>query len=368
MSVLTPAELMDLVARHGARPGADLCAIAAALSESGGDPDASGDNGHSIGLWQMYDQGLGAGMSVADRADPDTAAAVMVGIFNANYADAIRQGYSGEQLVRYCCMYTERPYGFPDLNCPAADRYVASWQAAVAALSGEEPATMTYDPETPPERQVQGWACSIRTATWMLKSLGGTLDAGAVQDLMVPQYVSPALGLLDGSGAGLADFLGLQTGCTVGHQWVDWAWLQAHAGTMPIGIGSPSMYHWLAVRGVNADGTLALANPAPGYDGVYDTMTEAQFNAWAPWAGVWIELPADENGGDDLSDTERQELESLRGLKAQYDDLSNYTSGLTSDILPPALAQLERARQVGGKQGWSMVAAAIASIKQGAGL
>jgi hypothetical protein len=199
MSVLTPAELMDLVARHGARPGADLCAIAAALSESGGDSDATGDNGHSIGLWQMYDQGLGAGMSVADRADPDTAAAVMVGIFNANYADALRQGYSGEQLVRYCCMYTERPYGFPDLNCPAADRYVASWRAAVAALSGEEPATMTYDPETPPERQVQGWACSIRTATWMLKSLGGTLDAGAVQDLMVPQYVSPARSAISGS-------------------------------------------------------------------------------------------------------------------------------------------------------------------------
>jgi hypothetical protein len=39
-----------------------------------------------------------------------------------------------------------------------------------------------------------------------------------------------------------------------------------------------------------------------------------------------------------------------------------------ADVLPPALAQLERARQVGGKQGWNMVAAAIASIKQGAGL
>jgi hypothetical protein len=38
------------------------------------------------------------------------------------------------------------------------------------------------------------------------------------------------------------------------------------------------------------------------------------------------------------------------------------------DVLPPALAQLERARQVGGKQGWGMVAAAIASIRQGAGL
>ncbi|MEO6045315.1 MAG: transglycosylase SLT domain-containing protein, partial [Tepidiformaceae bacterium] len=32
------------------------------LSESGGRPDAVGDSGHSVGLFQLHDQGYGAGM------------------------------------------------------------------------------------------------------------------------------------------------------------------------------------------------------------------------------------------------------------------------------------------------------------------
>jgi hypothetical protein len=362
MTQLDWPAVYDLVTRHGAQPGADLCAVAAADAESGRDPmSPPGDNGHSYGLWMLNDNGgLGVGLSVAARQDPDTAAAVMVKVFNGHYQDGLTAGYTGEDLVRYCCMWSERPDGTPDLHAPAMDRYVASWREAVAALSGEEPTPMHYDPSIPAERQVQSWSCSIRTATFMLKSLGGTLDAGTVQDLMVPQYVTPALGLLDGSGAGLAEFLGLQTGCDTGHRWVDWAWLQAHAGTMPIGIGSPSLYHWLAVRSLNADGTLALANPAPGYQGLGDTMSEAQFNQWAPWAGVWVTVPA-ENGGDDLSAEERATLAWWQGvapvlpgfLNTVEDEataLAQRTKGQNHEAAAAILAQLASFRQVSGYQ------------------
>lgn len=40
-------------------------------AESGGRVDAVGDAGHSIGLFQMHDQGAGYGLSVAQRQDPD---------------------------------------------------------------------------------------------------------------------------------------------------------------------------------------------------------------------------------------------------------------------------------------------------------
>lgn len=40
--------------------------------ESGWRYDAVGDNGHSIGLTQLHDQGLGAGMTVEQRKDPET--------------------------------------------------------------------------------------------------------------------------------------------------------------------------------------------------------------------------------------------------------------------------------------------------------
>lgn len=162
---------------------------------------------------------------------------------------------------------------------------------------------MIYDPSIPAERQISSWSCSIRTATFMLKSLGIDMDASRLQDVLVPDYVTPALGLIQGDGSGLAAVLADQSGCPTGHRWVDWAWLQAHAGTMPVGMGSPSLYHWVAVRGVQADGSLALANPAPGYQGLGDTMTAAQFQQWAPWAAVWIEMPAAE-GDDGMRDSQ----------------------------------------------------------------
>lgn len=51
-------------------------AVAIMLQESGGNPDAIGDNGHSVGLFQLNDQGEGAGMTVQAREDPATNATI----------------------------------------------------------------------------------------------------------------------------------------------------------------------------------------------------------------------------------------------------------------------------------------------------
>lgn len=45
-------------------------ALATAQQESGFNPDAIGDSGHSVGLFQLNDRGEGAGMTVAQRQDP----------------------------------------------------------------------------------------------------------------------------------------------------------------------------------------------------------------------------------------------------------------------------------------------------------
>lgn len=39
--------------------------------ESGWRYDAVGDNGHSIGLTQLHDQGMGSGLTVEQREDPE---------------------------------------------------------------------------------------------------------------------------------------------------------------------------------------------------------------------------------------------------------------------------------------------------------
>src|SRR5262249_261868 len=58
-------------------------ALAVAMAESGLNPKARGDGGHSIGLFQLNDQGEGAGMSVAQREDPYTNAVTALRQFAA---------------------------------------------------------------------------------------------------------------------------------------------------------------------------------------------------------------------------------------------------------------------------------------------
>ena len=67
-------EMMRLIERvlrdQGFTDAGIAAAFANAWQESKFDPDASGDNGHAIGLFQLHDSGVGEGMSVAARKDP----------------------------------------------------------------------------------------------------------------------------------------------------------------------------------------------------------------------------------------------------------------------------------------------------------
>lgn len=151
---------------------------------------------------------------------------------------------------------------------------------------------LQYNPDQPPERQVQDYACSIRTLTWMLKSIGVNIDAGTLQDEMVPDFVTPAVGLLDGRGNGLATVMRrhVPDSVTVNVVWApSWDDLLAVAGDGPVGIGSGALYHWLAVADIINATTVKTANPAPNYPPgapLGDTLTRDQFNQYAPWAMV----------------------------------------------------------------------------------
>jgi soluble lytic murein transglycosylase-like protein len=62
-----------LIIAAGQRYNVEPELIAAVIHwESGFDPNASGDDGHSIGLMQLHDQGAGAGWTVEQRRDPAT--------------------------------------------------------------------------------------------------------------------------------------------------------------------------------------------------------------------------------------------------------------------------------------------------------
>jgi hypothetical protein len=67
-----PESIAQLITRIAAEEGVDpALAIAMARQESGLNPSAVGDQGHSVGLFQLNDQGMGYGMGQA-RYDPET--------------------------------------------------------------------------------------------------------------------------------------------------------------------------------------------------------------------------------------------------------------------------------------------------------
>ena len=69
--VMANQSIQDIIAEVAREKGVPVTlALAIAQVESGLNPDAIGDGGHSVGLFQLNDRGEGAGMSVADREDP----------------------------------------------------------------------------------------------------------------------------------------------------------------------------------------------------------------------------------------------------------------------------------------------------------
>lgn len=156
---------------------------------------------------------------------------------------------------------------------------------------------LRYNASQPPERQNQDWTCSIRSTAWALKSLGLPVDIGALQDEMVPRYVTPALGLLDGRGYGLAEVLTAHLPADWGprvhvYERIDWPTLWAKAGTGPICLGLHGVYHWLNVAAPQSDGHLVSPNPAPKYPSaapIGDVLIADEFGLYGPASAVWVD-------------------------------------------------------------------------------
>jgi hypothetical protein len=73
-----------------------------------------------------------------------------------------------------------------------------------------------------------------------------------------------------------------------------WDELQAAAGYQPMVIGGRAWCHWVGVRmGSSAIGrsdldVLALMNPANGWMGVGQSLSQAQFDALGSFSAVWF--------------------------------------------------------------------------------
>lgn len=124
----TPADLQG-------DPGFERVALAVLMAESGGNPSAPGDRDkrtgqpHSIGLYQLHDEGMGSGLSVQQRSDPDVNAGRAVpaiaaayrrnrGDVTRTYVEAINPGAlpDGPQVRTVLAAYAQGGGGGPKVQ------------------------------------------------------------------------------------------------------------------------------------------------------------------------------------------------------------------------------------------------------------
>lgn len=146
-----------------------------------------------------------------------------------------------------------------------------------------------YDPNTAQYRQSASWTCSACSLAWLERALGLNPYAdewSAVAEIGQPENINPTYGLMDGSGAQLRRVLN-QYGQNSSQAWLSFDTAYAYYSQTPGMMSGGAIYHWVGVRGITGDGQLWVANSAPGYCGVYDTLSREQFNTWGPWSCVW---------------------------------------------------------------------------------
>lgn len=146
----------------------------------------------------------------------------------------------------------------------------------------------------PKDLQDYPWDCSACSTAWAMRTIGFAVSEQDVIAGLGPGRISPALGLLDASGAGLVSYLEEQGIAAANNPDAHWADVWAAAGSQPMVIGGRTWGHWVAVRqprrvvGSYGEYQLALMNPAPGYMGVDQVLTDAQFQQLGPFSAVWF--------------------------------------------------------------------------------
>jgi lysozyme len=162
-----------------------------------------------------------------------------------------------------------------------------------------------YDWQEPSIAQNHAWDCSEESVRWCLYAYGRTPDDAWMESSMIAAgVVNPAVGCTDASGAGLASWVNAEygeygylasnsTGCSF-----DTLAEEAATQQHPMAIGGGAWYHWSGLRGYDPlMDRLLLANPASGWQGVYQTMDRTQFAEQGPFNAVRVTHPEAENGG-----------------------------------------------------------------------
>jgi hypothetical protein len=138
--------------------------------------------------------------------------------------------------------------------------------------------------------QTAAWTCSACALAWVERATQVNpwgSEWGAVDEIGHPQHINATYGLMDGSGTQLQRVL-RQYGVDSRHGWLGYDQAYETYRGAPGMLSGAAWYHWVGVRGVTRDGRLWIANSAPGYKGVGDTLDRQQWAALGGMSCIWL--------------------------------------------------------------------------------
>jgi hypothetical protein len=143
-----------------------------------------------------------------------------------------------------------------------------------------------YDPFEVQPRQQYDWDCSAAATAWLGRSTGwGWQETDVAYEFVRAGIATPRVGLLDGTGVGIVRWLANQP-YPAGNLRVTYDQVVDLVRECPLIMGSSNWYHWTGVRGVSDSGVLSLANSAPGWAGIWQTMDRTRFDTFGDFYAV----------------------------------------------------------------------------------
>jgi len=110
----------------------------------------------------------------------------------------------------------------------------------------------------------------------------------AVAEIGYTDEINSQVGLTNASGPGQALIDVLKSYEQPAEQgWLDFDTVYATAQDTTGMMSGSAWYHWVAIRGVQGS-NIWVANSAPGYKGIWDTLSRSDFSRLGPFNVVWL--------------------------------------------------------------------------------
>jgi len=143
--------------------------------------------------------------------------------------------------------------------------------------------------------QEASWSCSACALAWVLRATGLNSSATEQSEINELGYcptcaagcgISSSLGLCDASGPALREVYA-NYGQDTAQAWLDFDTVYELATHTTGQMSGTAFYHWVAIRGVQGE-TIWVANSAPGYKGIYNNLSRADWQRLGGWSVVWL--------------------------------------------------------------------------------